>query len=240
MNIKSNKTMNSTRILTIFLSLIMSENAFAANAFADAHNDHRQWIFHAYVYCIGLGLATLFILILFSFIFRTKTKSIVTTVSTFLKEHPVCGIIVAGIIWAILLGINLELLWEAIWLFAITPFVVFFICFPFLLAINMIREKCMLSPFMLKWTGMLTISAIIASILFIILTQCGILPVNDITYLAHYYRSNKGLYMPSHPYDSILEIWTMPLFFMAQIIVAIAIYYLGKLCQYLYEKFIKI
>ncbi len=46
----------------------------------------------------------------------------------------------------------------------------------------------------------------------------------DITFLTRPERSHHGSAELTHPYDSIMKIWEMPLFFIAEIIVVLIIY----------------
>lgn len=228
--------MKYIKIVLPFLFIILSAKAFAAAGFADCYYDHQHWIFPAYAYCLGFGLVILLIMTITSLFIKTKTKSVIRTTSTFLKEHAICGIIVAGILWAIILGIIGAVSWEIIGFLIILPFLATIYCFPFVLANKKIREKWLLSPIILKWTAMIVISAIISSVIFIILTNFGVLKGTDITYLARPDRIHHDFYSPTHPYDSMKEIWEMPLFFMAEIIIAIFLYYLGMLNRYLCVK----
>lgn len=228
------KTMKSIKNVLLFVSIILSENAFAAAGFADSFYAHRHWIFPAYAYCLGFGLATLFIFTIISLLFKTKTKRLISAVSRLLKENAICGIIVVGILWGILLGIISAVLYEIFWFIAIIPIIVIMICFPLGLTNSKIRKNFMLSPFMLKLTGMIVMSAVIASVLFIILTNFGVLKGTDVTYLA---RPSRFFNSPTHPYDSMKEIWGLSIIYMIDILVAIALYLLGCLNRFIYKKF---
>lgn len=220
--------------------LLIPATAFAAAGFAERYYDHQHWILPAYAYCFGFGLVTLLILIMASLLFKAKTKNMAIRASTFLKDHPVCGIIVAGILWAILLGIAGAVSWEIIWFLTILPLLEIMVCFPLALAKRRIREERLLSPSMLKWAVMIVMSAIIASVLFIVFTDCGVLKGTEITYLARPNRFHPDGHYSTHPYDSMKEIWGMPLLFMAEIIIAIFLYYLGMIVRHVWVKFLVI
>lgn len=228
--------MKYKKTVLLFMFIILSAKAFAAAGFADRYYDHQHWIFPAYAYCLGFGLMILLIMTMALLFFKTKSKSVIITVSTFLKEHAIGGIIVAGILWAIILGIIGVVSWEIIWFLTILPFLATTFCFPLVLANRKIREKWLLTPIILKWTAMIVISAIISSVIFIILTNLGVLKGTDITYLARPDSIHRDFYSPTHPYDSMKEIWGMPLYFMAEIIIAIFLYYLGRINRYLCVK----
>lgn len=228
--------MKYVKCLILSLSLSIYASAFATAGFAEHFYDHQHWIFPAYAYCLGFGLATLFIMITVSLLFKAKTRSVIRLASTFLKEHHIWGIIVAGTLWAIILGIIGDLLWELIWFLALVPLLVIMVCFPLGLSNRKIRENWLLSPIMLKYTGMVVISAIIASVLFIILTNLGVLEGTDITYLAYPDMYRREFYTPTHPYDSMEDIWEMPLLFLAEIIIALFLFYLGMIMRRVLKK----
>lgn len=86
----------------------------------------------------------------------------------------------------------------------------------------------------IKWSMMIAISAVSASLLFIILTYCDLLPGTDIAYLGRPNRTHSVFY--THPYDSMVEIWTISLFLIGEIVLALALYILGQLNKHLYRK----
>lgn len=214
---------------------MLSTKAFATAGFAERYHDHQYWMFPAYAYCLGFGLVILSILNILSLIFKIKVDESIGWAYTFLKGHPIFGIIVGGILWAILLGLSGIVSFEIINLLAIIPFLVIFLFFPLVLVYRKIREKLILSPIILKWTVMIAISAIIASALFIILTNCGILKGTDITYWDRPNRIHRD-YPLTHPYDSMMDIWGMPILFMAEILISIVLFYFGEFSRFILNK----
>lgn len=216
------------RYLAIALLLIPAP-AFAAAGFADAYHDHQQWIFPAYYYCMIFGLILLSGLFIISLICKTKTQKITSAISCYLIIHRIPAIIVTGILLAIPLGIIGSVSWEIIWFLSIFPFMGLMIAYPLIIVNKHFREKWLLSPFLIKWSMMVVISSVSASLLFIILTNCDLLPGTDMTYLARPDRTHRDFYSPTHPYDSMCEIWTMPLFFIGEIVLALAFYTIGMI-----------
>lgn len=208
--------------------------AFAAAGFADAYYDHQHWIYPAYKYCCSFGVAISLLMIIVSMIYKSRTKKIINTISSYLISRPVYGIIVAGIILAILLGLIGDLAWDVIWFLIIPPLLLMVLFFPLILVNKKIREW-LLSPLILKWTGMISISAIIASLLFIALTKNSFLPGTDITYLARPDRSHRNFYSPTHPYDSMIEIWGLTFLYITEIVGAIILYWIGWCIRSLYS-----
>lgn len=213
--------------------LLIPVAAFAAAGFADRYYDHHHWIIPAYTYCLYFGLLILFVLVVMSLIFRTKTRKATGAISSFLTKHKILAIIVTGVLLAIPLGITISASWEIIWLMAMFPALASIVALPICLANRRFREKFMLSPRVIQWTSMLSFSAIAASLLFIVLTNHHMLSGTDITHVAGRVPPYEYL---THPYGSMKEIWSMPLFFIAEIPVAIILYCFGLLNRYLSRK----
>lgn len=218
------------------LLLLVPSIAFAAAGFADSYNYHQRWIFPAYAYCLVFGLIALLVLFIMSLICKTKTQHISENISTYLIEHKIIAIVFTGILLAIPIGIIGAVSWEIIWFLSILPFIGLIVAFPLVLVNKRFREKLLLSPFWIKWGLLISISSITASLLFIILTECNLLKGTDITYLGRPDRLHRGFYSPTHPYDSMKEIWSMPLFFIGEIVISLIFYSLGILNRFIYRK----
>ena len=223
------------RYLSIALLLIPTP-AFGAAGFADAYHDHQQWIFPAYFYCLIFGLLLLSGLFIISLICKTKTQEITSAISSYLIRHRILAIVVTGVLLAIPLGIIGSVSWEIIWFLSILPALALMLAYPMSLVNRSFREKYLLSPCMIKWSSMLSISAIVASLLFIILTNWNLLSGTDITYFARPDRLHPDYYNPTHPYDSLKEIWGSPLLFIVEIPIAVILYWFGLLNRYLCRK----
>lgn len=223
------------RYLSIALLLIPTP-AFAAAGFADAYHDHQQWIFPAYFYCLIFGLLLLSGLFIISLICKTKTQEITSAISSYLIRHRILAIVVTGVLLAIPLGIIGSVSWEIIWFLSTLPALALMLAYPMSLVNRSFREKYLLSPCMIKWSSMLSISAIVASLLFIILTNWNLLSGTDITYFARPDRLHPDYYNPTHPYDSLKEIWGSPLLFIVEIPIAVILYWFGLLNRYLCRK----
>lgn len=219
-----------------FLLMMTAFNCYAAAGFADVYHDRQQWIFPAYFYCLIFGLLLLSGLFIISLIYKTKTQEIISAISSHLIRHRILAIIVTGVLLAIPLGIIGSVSWEIIWFLSILPGLALMIAFPICLVNRNFREKCLLSQLGMKWASMISISAIVASLLFIVLTNWHLLSGTDITYLACPDRLHPNYYNQTHPYDSMEEIWGMPLVFIAEIPIAIILYWMGLLNRYLSRK----
>lgn len=219
------------------LLMMMPFSCYAAAGFADAYHDHQQWIFPAYSYCLILGLLCLLGMFIISLIWKSKTQEITSSISSYLIRHRMSAIMATGVLLAIPLGIIVSVSWEIIWFLSILPGLALMIAFPICLVNRNFREKCILSQLGLKWISMISISAIVASLLFIILTNLNLLSGTDVTYLERPDRLHSHYYNPTHPYDSLKEIWVSPLLFIAEIPIATFLYWMGLLNRYLCRKF---
>lgn len=215
------------RYLAVALLAIPASTCTAAG-FADAYYDHQQWIFPAYFYCLIFGLLILFGMFIISLIYKTRTQEITIAISSYLIRHRILAIITTGVLWAIPLGIIVFVSYEVIWFMSIFLWLALMIAFPICLINRNFMAKCLFSPFGMKWISMISISAIAASLLFIILTNCNMLSGTDITYLARPNRFHPEFYIQTHPYDSMEEIWSIPIVFIAEIPIAIILYWLAK------------
>lgn len=216
--------------------LFIPAAAFAAAGFADAYNDHQHWIFPAYAYCLAFGLVFLLALFIISLVWKSEVRRISEAITSYLRKNSILAIILSGILLAIPIGIIGAVSWEIIWFLSIFPFMGLMIAYPLILVNKHLREKWLLSQCWIKWSMMVAISSVSASLLFIFLTNCDLLPGADITYLARPDRTHRDFYSPTHPYDSMCEIWTLPLFFVGEIVIALAFYALGMLNRQLCRK----
>lgn len=223
------------RKFALFL-LSVPSIAFAAAGFADRYYDHQRWIYPAYAYCLVFGLIVLLCLFILSLIYKTKTRHISEHISVCLIRHKILAIVFTGVLLAIPIGIIGAVSWEIIWFLSMLPFMGLMVAFPIILVNKRFREKLLLSQFWIKWSLFISISSITASLLFIILTACNLLTGTDITNLAHPDRLHQGFYFQTHPYDSIKEIWFLPLFFIGEIVISLMLYLLGVLNRFIYRK----
>lgn len=206
----------------LMLFLLMPTIAFAAAGLSDAHYSHRQWIFPAYLYCFILGFISLVVMAVTSVIWKSKMQSITTKVASRLISHNICAIIVTGILLAIPIGIIGNVLWECLWFLSFPAVIIGMIAFPLIIVITPLRNKWLLSGSVLKWLLMISVSIVMASILFIILTKCNLLHNTETAYLIS--RERYNYYIKTHPFDSLMEIWETPLLLSTEIIIALILY----------------
>ncbi|MBO5029456.1 MAG: hypothetical protein J6C59_07600 [Muribaculaceae bacterium] len=138
----------------LFLAVLMlPATAFAAAGFADRAADYEQWMLPAYYYCGIFGLTFLCVLFGLSLACKTKIRKSAGKISSYLVHHNrLQAIIVAGLLLAIPLGIIECALSEIADLLFLFPEFASMIIFPICLVERNFREKCLLSPFYIKWS----------------------------------------------------------------------------------------
>lgn len=210
--------------------------AFAAAGWADAFYSHQRWIFPVYAYCVSFGLLTLIALYIASLVYRIKIRELSMRVSGYLLHHKVLAIIFAGLMLAIPIGIITGALWDTFSILMLFPLMGLMTIFPFILIIRKFRENFLLSPFWIKWSLMISISAVVASLLFLILTKCNLLSGTDISYFVYSGRSYREFHLLTHPFDSLKHIWENALYFIGEIPIALLLYWSGILSKSICKK----
>lgn len=228
--------MNQKKNFLLLICMCCCLSVYAAAGFADAFNDRQHWIYPAYLYNLIFGVVAIVCLWTTTLIFKQKCKLIVENISTYFRFHPILAIVSMGILLSIPFGLCMSLLWEIFWFLAIIPSFGIIILYPCILANKRIRKKWILSPRVLKWLILFVLACIVSSGLFIMLTNAGVLPNTDITYLARPSRMHPDFYSPTHPYDSLAEIWGMVPFLCAESIIALGLLGLGKVNDYLRKR----
>lgn len=228
--------MNRIKIILPLICACCCLSLQAAAGFADAFNDRQHWIYPAYLYNLFFGVIVLLGLWSTTMIWKSRTKLISGNISVYLRDHPIMAIISVGLLLSIPFALCVSLMWEIIWFLSIIPTLGIIILFPFLLINKRCREKWILSPCILKWLIMFVIACCISTLLFIALTNVGVLPNTDITYLARPDRFHPNFYCPTHPFDSVKEIWSPLLFFVVGIVIALGVFGLGRMKDYLCHK----
>ena len=228
--------MNKNIIISAWLFVSSCLSMYAAAGFADNFNDRQHWIYPAYLYNLIFGVIVLFGIWCATMKWKSKSKLIIESISTYLRCHPIMAIISTGLLLSVPFALSMSLMWEILWFLALIPAFGLIILFPFLLGIKYCREKWILPTHILKWLIIFDITCCISSCLFILLTNTGILPNTEITYLARPNGVHSDFYSPTHPYDSLKEIWEPSLLFIAEIVIALGLFGFGKINDYLRNK----
>ena len=212
------------------LILLTPAIVHAAAPFVDQFYIYRHWLFPAYAYCLLFGIIILLGLFITTLIYKDKIRTVTERISNYMKQHPFWAILFTGAILAIPLGIICSVCYEILWFISFHLILGLLIIYPIILSIERVREKLFLSPFFVKWSIMIAISAITASLLFIILTNYHLLPGTE----ELYWNYRIGHF--SHPYDSIKEIWVNVPIFLAEIVLPLIVYGTGKLFKIVIRK----
>lgn len=226
----------SSRLYAGFVLLAASLQTFARAGFADRLEDYRNWIFPAYEYCLVFGFVILVALFIITVVCKARTQATITSLCSALSGNKLLAIAVLGPLMAIPLGILICFLGEALLYLAALPLLGIFGFFPIVLLVREFRTKWLLSPFLLKWTLMISLSTVLASLLFIILTNCHVLPGTDITILSRARGFMGENAILSHPYDSMKSIWQFPLVFIGESFVVLIIAIIGDVCRWVWCK----
>lgn len=197
--------------------------ALATYAYAgiyDRFNDFRHWIFPAYLYCLIFGVLFMVVFGGVAYAMRKRITPKLERLTQFLRKSPFWSIIVWGVLFAIPLGILGNVLYLIFWFLVCDILGILLIIYPVLLSSKHFRNACSFYPSFLKWNIILVMSAVCASVLFIILTKCGWLISADEYILLSYE-------IIIHPYDSIRNIWNSVPVFLFFIILSLILYWIG-------------
>lgn len=235
---KAGMELKKVLLCAVFLTMGI---CYGASPMADSFSAYRGWLFIAYVYCtiFGLLIFTAFEIVINCSSLKNAVKPRILQLTEYLRHHNVLAIIFYGILLALPFGIILDGIFQALWFIGIIPSLVLLFLFPILLSITYLRNRCLLSPKMTELLAVLLISAILASIAFIILTNAQLLPYIDDSYMfrtgnrVHYFGSQ------THPYDSLMHIWEQTVYGLAATVVSIPLYGLGRLLRYLIQQLTK-
>lgn len=225
------------RLLCSSFLLSLTTTGVAASPYADEFSEHNHWIFTAYAYCLIFGALFMLILYICALKRKSRANALIAKVSYWLNEHPQISIIIMGMLWAVPIGIISQITWDVLSFQSIFPFIMMAIAFPLLLADSRFRKSVLLLPSMLKLSIFICLSAIMASLSFIILTKCGVLNGTDSLYFKR--DSCMSFHILTHPYDSLKHIWAMAPFYFAETVIAVALYYLGNLIRYIWKRIAK-
>ena len=91
---------------------------FGRAGIADAFYDFQEWVYPAYLSCLILGVITFIVLTILAYRFRVTVKRWFSNKSMYLREHPFFGVIIAGLLLSIPIGIILSVLWQLFWFMA--------------------------------------------------------------------------------------------------------------------------
>lgn len=228
--IEERESVMRNKMNVLLLLLTFSSVAFAHAGVYDRFNEYRHWIFPAYLYCLIFG--GLF-MVAFGSTFYAMRKRITPKLeqfTQFLRQSSFWSIIVCGVLWSIPLGILGNLLYLIYWFFVFNIFGIILIIFSVFLSFKRCRNTFLFYPSFLKWNIIFVMSAICASVLFIILTKCGWLIRETDCFILGYRR------FFSHPYDSIIEIWNCTNLFLFGILLSLIFYWIGNGIRWLKGK----
>ena len=220
------------RFIALLTLLAVPSVAFAAAGMIDSINDFRHWIYPAYLYNLKFGIAFLIGFVVLYFVFKKSWDNTINRISCYLRTQPSLAVIVCGVFFWLPFGIMMRALdyWKLgeigeDWI-TFLVIVLFGTTFGFIIlsACSRFRNKVLISPLFLKVSSALVLSAIFASVLFIILTKSGLLKIDNMVY--HTYRG--GFKYITHPFDSVIYIWYYAVCFLWCILYSLIILWFGN------------
>lgn len=202
---------------------------------ADSANEYRAWVKPAYITCAVSGSVWFVILALLTWIYREKTCRIYSKVSEFLKMHNLLGVIATGVLIAIPLTILYDVGWH-VYRFAVFPLLIpTIILMPLLLSYGRFRNKILLNQRVLKWMSILAVSAILASVVFVLLVKIKVVPFWDSILFEKGSEDNYPFY--THPWDSLVNIWGGITINLLEVLGAMILVGCGNVIRYLWQKY---
>lgn len=213
------------RLITLLTLLTISSAAFATAGFAERFYDYQAWIYPAYRYNLIFGVVFAVILTALFFILRKTLNLTFSRVCKYLESHSSIAVVSIGILFSIPFGILCQALYHFLWFIALIPTLGLTLIYPFLLSFKRSRNSILRSPEILISAIIIAISAILASVCFIIFTKFGWLPHTNGT---HYFSLPTDLKILTHPFDSIKSIWRGTLSFMCETVLSLILLWISK------------
>lgn len=212
------------KLIALLTLLTSSSVAFALAGFAERFYEYQAWIFPAYLYNLIFGVIFAVILTAFFFILRKSLNRTLSRVCKYLESHSSIAIVSVGILFSIPLGILCITLYHLLWLIAKIPILGLMLIYPLALLHKRYRNSILRLHKILRIAIIIAISAMLASVCFIVFTKLGWLSHTNATY-SNPYDNFKIL---THPFESIKSIWSGPLFFMCETVFSLILLWIGK------------
>lgn len=198
--------------------------AFASAGIADRFYAYEAWIFPAYLYNLIFGVIFAVILTAFFFILRKPLNQTLSRVCKYLESHSSIAIVSIGILFSIPLGILCGILYYILWFIALIPTFGLMLIYPFALSFKRFRNSILRFHKIMVIAIIIAISAILASVCFIIFTKFGWLSHTNETYS----NLSTNFNVLTHPFDSIKSIWGCTLYLMCEIVLSLILLWIGK------------
>lgn len=212
------------KLMALLTLLTISSVAFAQAGIADRLYEYQAWIFPAYLYNLIFGVIFAVILTAFFFILRKPLNQTLSRACKYLESHSSISVVSIGILFSILLGLLCDTLYRLLWVIAIIPMSGLVLIYPFALSFKRSRNSILRFHKILIIAIIIAISAMLASVCFIIFTKFGWLSNTNGTY-SDYSTNFKIL---THPFDSIKSIWGGTLIFMCETVLSLILLWINK------------
>lgn len=212
------------KLIALLTLLTIPSVAFALAGIADRLNAYEAWIFPAYLYNLIFGVIFAVILTAFFFILRKPLNQTLSRVCKYLESHSSIAIVSIGILFSIPLGILCDTLYHLLWVIALIPTFGLMLIYPFALSSKRFRNSLLRFHKIMVIAIIIAISAMLASVCFIIFTKLGWLSHTNGTYS----NLSTNFKVLTHPFDSIKSIWGATLIFMCEIVLSLIFLWIGK------------
>lgn len=212
------------KLIVLLTLLTISSVAFAMAGIADRFYEYQAWIFPAYLYNLIFGVIFAVILTAFFFILRKPLNQTLSRACKYLESHSSIAIVSIGILFSIPLGILCDTLYHLLWFIAIIPIFGLMLIYPFALSVKRSRNSTLRFHKVLVIAIIIAISAMLASVCFIIFTKFGWLSHSNGTCS----NLSTNFKILTHPFDSIKSIWGGTLIFMCETVLSLILLWIGK------------
>lgn len=224
------------KLIALLTLLTISSVAFAMAGIADRFYEYQAWIFPAYLYNLIFGVIFAVILTAFFFILRKPLNQTLSRACKYLESHSSIAIVSIGILFSIPLGILCKTLYHRLWFIAIIPTFGLMLIYPFVLSVKRFRNSTLRFHKILVIAIIIAISAMLASVCFIIFTKFGWLSHSNGTY----FNLSTNFKILTHPFDSIKSIWGGTLIFMCETVLSLILLWIGKSLSSVASQLLKI
>lgn len=210
------------RLITLFC-LVIPIVCFAASGMADRREEFVRWLLQAGIYCTVFGSILFVLLDVASVIWKSSSQSLLDKFRCYLlKYSSTIGVLILGLFLSIVFGLSITIFDWLFWILAIIPLMIAVVGLPIILSFKKFRNKWLGDTGFLKWAIIFSLSAVIASLVFIILVECGMIPD-----LRFYIESLSRQSFRTHPYESLGYIWMYAGIFLIESIVCLPLIWIG-------------
>ena len=243
------------KLIALLALLSVPSVAFAENgAYVWIYGNFRHWLYPIAFYTLIFSIFFIGIILCLYIKYRARVNDIIMRFSQFLKARPTLAVIFCGITVSSILGILTrialpsdasnffgELYPMFVQFFPIT-LLIFEITLIILFACGRFRNKALLSPSFMKVVLSIIISVICANLLYLILTEIGVLRLVHLPWTRglSIYLEREGIYLDheglDQPINNIIWIWWFGIPYVVTVPFSILLLWIGNTYRWLKSK----